>query len=501
MGPLSLVLQPHAWTSADLEFCVVRSVNQKTAYALILAGVLFLASTAATGWLVSNLINAQWWVSHTHQVIEKGRELMIAGIDVETGQRGYVCTQKELFLDPVKRSRIQFQNSPKQLFDLVSDDPAAQDIARKIQLLAIEKLAFVDQILQIAKTDPHKAADLIGTARGKVIMDKLRDQIEAMEDRQQQLLLERRASLQQLQWSVIGAVSIVTIFEVMTLGYVYLLNQKHSLAQEKIRRALEEENQRRRESEEALKIASDNLRRSNQDLQQFVYVASHDLQEPIRAIHGFTSILARKLEPLLTDETRKSMGQITSGAERMRTLIEGLLAYARVESRGEQFKSVDMDALINSIVQEDLKMRIEETGAQVTVEPLPVIQGDEGQLRMLFTNLISNALKYKRDEPPRVKVESVSGKHHNVISVQDNGIGFDQKHADRIFVMFQRLHSRNQYEGTGIGLALCKRVAERHGGTITAKSTPGQGSTFIVSFPKALTQSQSQESVTLTTEA
>jgi light-regulated signal transduction histidine kinase (bacteriophytochrome) len=332
-------------------------------------------------------------------------------------------------------------------------------------------------------------------------MDKLRDQVKAMEDRQQQLLLERRASLEQLQWSVIGAVSIVTIFEVMTLGYVYLLNQKHSLAQEKIRRALEEENQRRRESEEALKIASDNLRRSNQDLQQFVYVASHDLQEPIRAIHGFTSILARKLEPLLTDETRKSMGQITSGAERMRTLIEGLLAYARVESRGEQFKSVDMDALINSIVQEDLKMRIEETGAQVTVEPLPVIQGDEGQLRMLFTNLISNALKYKRDEPPRVKVESVSGKHHNVISVQDNGIGFDQKHADRIFVMFQRLHSRNQYEGTGIGLALCKRVAERHGGTITAKSTPGQGSTFIVSFPKALTQSQSQESVTLTTEA
>ena len=111
------------------------------------------------------------------------------------------------------------------------------------------------------------------------------------------------------------------------------------------------------------------------------------------------------------------------------------------------------------------------------------------------------AIVLHRDEPPRVKVESVSGKHHNVISVQDNGIGFDQKHADRIFVMFQRLHSRNQYEGTGIGLALCKRVAERHGGTITAKSTPGQGSTFIVSFPKALTQSQSQESVTLTTEA
>lgn len=480
---------------------MVRSVNQKTAYALTLAGALFLASTAATGWLVSNLINAQWWVSHTHQVIEKGREVMIAGVDVETGQRGYVCTQKNLFLEPLTKSRIQFLKSPRELHDLVADDPAAQDIAKKIQTLAVEKLAFVDQVLDIAKKSQKDAADLIGTARGKAIMDRLRDQVRIMEDRQQHLLEERRRSMEQLQWSVVGAVSIVTIFEVLTLGYVYLLNQKHSLVQEGIRKALEEENQRRRESEEALQVASDNLRRSNQDLQQFVYVASHDLQEPIRAIHGFTSILARKLEPVLTEETRKSMSQITSGAERMRTLIEGLLAYARVESRGEQFKSVDMNTLVNSIVQEDLKMRIEETGAQVTVEPLPVIQGDEGQLRMLFTNLISNALKYKREEAPRVKVEAASGKHHNVISVQDNGIGFDQKHADRIFVMFQRLHSRNQYEGTGIGLALCKRVAERHGGTITAKSMPGQGSTFTVSFPKALTQSQSQDRATLTTGA
>lgn len=226
----------------------------------------------------------------------------------------------------------------------------------------------------------------------------------------------------------------------------------------------------------------DELKRSNAELEQFAYIASHDLQEPLRMVSNYTQLLAEGYRGQLDEKADKYIHYAGDGARRMQQLICDLLSYSRIGSQGAPFAPVTVDEVVADVVQV-LQTKIDETGATITFSDLPVVIGDAGQLRQLFQNLLTNAIKFRSDAPPRITITSKSKKGSWIFSVQDNGIGMDMKHAERIFDMFQRLHERGKFEGSGIGLAITRRIVNRHGGEIWLESAPDKGSTFYFTLP------------------
>ena len=240
----------------------------------------------------------------------------------------------------------------------------------------------------------------------------------------------------------------------------------------------------RRRAADALESTLADLRRSNADLEQFAYVASHDLQEPLRMVSSFTQLLAQRYRGKLDADADDFIGFAVDGAGRMQTLIGDLLAYSRVGTGGRPPTATDSRAAVGAAL-ENLAVSIEETGALVTCEELPVVVVDETQLVMVFQNLIGNAIKFHRKgEPPRVHVSAGREGQAWAFRVRDNGIGIGPEYRTRLFTIFQRLHTRDEYPGSGIGLVSCKRVVERHGGRIGFESEPGAGSTFYFTLPE-----------------
>jgi light-regulated signal transduction histidine kinase (bacteriophytochrome) len=214
-------------------------------------------------------------------------------------------------------------------------------------------------------------------------------------------------------------------------------------------------------------------------------VASHDLQEPLRKVRTFTERITETEAENLSERGVDYLRRANAAAERMQTLIEDLLRFSRVSTRGGEFAPVDLDAVARDVL-DDLSELVGGTGARVEVGPLPTINGDATQMRQLMQNLISNALKFRREGvEPLVRVEAVAEGDWMTLTVTDNGIGFDPQYRTRIFRVFERLHGRGTYPGTGIGLALCRKIAERHGGTVVADGVPGQGATFTVTLQTA----------------
>ncbi len=240
----------------------------------------------------------------------------------------------------------------------------------------------------------------------------------------------------------------------------------------------------RKRAEEALQKYSEDLARSNADLQQFAYVASHDLQEPLRMVASFTQLLARRYRGKLDTDADEFIGFAVDGARRMQTLINDLLAYSRVGTRGKEFTETDCGALLEEVLTV-LQKAIEETAGAVTYDPLPTVWADPVQLGQLFQNLIGNSLKFHGPERPRIHVSAQEGGGEWRFAVHDNGIGIDPQYAERIFVIFQRLHSNADYPGTGIGLAIAKKIVERHRGKIWVESEPGKGATFYFTISTA----------------
>jgi PAS domain S-box-containing protein len=250
----------------------------------------------------------------------------------------------------------------------------------------------------------------------------------------------------------------------------------------------------RREAEEKLQAYARELQRSNRELQDFAYVASHDLQEPLRKIQAFGDRLSARAGGALDDQARDYLARMQAAAARMQALIQDLLAYSRVTTRPVPFVPVDLNQ-VAAEVEGDLQVRIAATEATVEVGPLPEVEGDAMQMRQLLLNLMGNAVKFHRPGvPPVVRVSGrVMGEGEAPVepgvsswaevTVKDEGAGFDEKYLDRIFAPFQRLHGRGEYEGTGMGLAICRRIAERHGGTLEARSQPGTGSAFTLRIP------------------
>ena len=244
----------------------------------------------------------------------------------------------------------------------------------------------------------------------------------------------------------------------------------------------------------ALAQRAEELDRSNEELEQFAYVASHDLQEPLRKIQGFANRLEASQADAFNEKGKDYLTRMTNAASRMQTLIEDLLLFARISSNGMAFRSVDLNKIAAEVI-EDLEGAIERTSARIEIGDLPTVDADPSQMRQLIQNLVSNAIKFQKSgEPPVVRIHEtnvVAGKNNFVgygdsvrFTVEDEGIGFEPQYADRIFGVFQRLHGKDEYPGTGVGLAVCLKIAKRHGGTITATGEPGHGARFDVSLLK-----------------
>jgi signal transduction histidine kinase len=248
---------------------------------------------------------------------------------------------------------------------------------------------------------------------------------------------------------------------------------------------LEEKNDELKRAEERLEESVTELEASNERLEQFAYAASHDLQEPLRMVTSYLQLLENRYGDELDEDGEEFIAFAVDGADRMRGMIDGLLEYSRVETQGDPFETVDMNAVLDDVLT-DLQFKIDETDSEITREDLPTVDGDERQLQQLFQNLLGNAIEYSGDEPPRIHVSAAREMAEWTISVRDEGVGIDADDTDRIFELFQRCHSTEEQAGSGIGLALCKRIVERHGGEIGVDSESGTGSTFFFTLPTAV---------------
>jgi signal transduction histidine kinase len=296
--------------------------------------------------------------------------------------------------------------------------------------------------------------------------------------------------IEKMQRTIIFGVVLIFV----ALYFVLFLIVRHA------DRILQRQELARQQVDEVLNRKAEELVRFNAELEQFVLIASHDLQEPLRKIESFGDRLKSNCVSDLSVQGQDYLERMQKATQRMRTLIQDLLTFSRVTTNSQSFLPVNLSEIVYEVIV-DLEAQVQQTGGRIEVGMLPTINAEPVQMYQLFQNLISNALKFHRpNEPPVVKVDSIllqpwqknSGQWgcelHQLgaccqITVTDNGIGFDEKYRERIFLAFQRLHSRSQYEGTGIGLAVCAKIVERHGGNITARSVLGQGSTFIVTLP------------------
>jgi signal transduction histidine kinase len=285
---------------------------------------------------------------------------------------------------------------------------------------------------------------------------------------------------------LVGALTIVIISRAMNRASERAVERQIELEREVGERVQAEEALRKAHDELEVRVQerTAELARSNAELQQFAYVASHDLQEPLRMVSNFTQLLADRYGAKLDNNAREFIAYAVEGATRMQTLVQDLLALSRVGTRGKDLTVVRLDEAVDRAVA-NLEFTIQENGALVSHDELPAVMADSLQMMQLFQNLIGNGIKFKGAEPPRVYISAVRNRKEWTFSVRDNGIGFEPQYAERIFAVFQRLHSRDEYEGNGIGLSICRKIVERHQGRIWAESKPGSGTTFYFTMPAA----------------
>ncbi len=345
-----------------------------------------------------------------------------------------------------------------------------------------ERLATINELIEIRKNGGMASAVAsLSRGTGRHRMDRIRADISVMKAEENRLLAIRTAELDS---STRRAKLFILMGEAW--GFAFLLMAGAIVRQEMGKRRRSEQEildlnadleRRVAERTEELASRSRDLERSNAELQQFAYVASHDLQEPLRTISSFTQLLAKRYRGQLDDKAREFIDFAVDGCKRMQTLINDLLTFSRVGKEPKPLQPVRCDDSLDRALK-NLRTAVLESGAQIERAGLPVVMADEVQLTQLFQNLIGNSIKFRGERSPCIHVSAEPRGRTWAIHIRDNGIGMPPEQSDRIFVIFQRLHARSEYPGTGIGLAVCKKIAERHGGTISVLPSPGGGSIF-----------------------
>ena len=439
-------------------------------------------------WSVVQNATERQWVNHTHLVLEKLDSLSANLIDAETGERGYVLTGQESYLEPYDGAANRVRENSKDLRELTADNPLQQGALDRLEPVIAARFAILQRGIEIRRQGGLAGgADFTAEGSGKREMDQARMEIAAMRQEEDHLLtqrslgVERTSSRTRVVIVTGNALAFLFLFLAGVVVQREMGRRKH--AEDKIRSLNADLERRVDERTGELAERMKDLARSNSELQQFAYVASHDLQEPLRMVASFTQLLGRRYREKLDDDARDFINYAVDGATRMQTLITDLLSYSRVGTQGKPLESTRCDEVLDRVLNNNLRLAIKESGVSITRDPLPTVLADPLQLGQLFQNLIANAIKFRSNDSPSVHISVERRGGDWEIAVRDNGIGISREHADRIFVIFQRLHTKTEYPGTGIGLAICKKIAERQGGRIWVEPTPGGGSTFRFTIP------------------
>ncbi|EWH10872.1 multi-sensor signal transduction histidine kinase [Catenovulum agarivorans DS-2] len=443
--------------------------------------------------ITNKLSKTQVSLYNTGEIISQLDKLHLLVLSAETGQRGYLLTENEQYLAPYQQALANLQQQIENIRTLESEIPQQPEKIDALLTLIGDKIEELITTVELAKKNKERTAlKMVMSGRGRNLYNEIKEHFDALLSMEvtyrdqlflQLLNIEKSATM---IFSVSAATSLLLLIGIMRLAYSLISQERKT--QEILRSQNEALKLNVEEKTKELAAYADELEQSNRELESFAFVASHDLQEPLRKIRAFGDRLATNYADKLDERGADFIQRMQKAATRMSNLITDLLEYSRVSSRGKPFKQVELEQVITAVL-DDLEIPIEETNATINFAQLPVIEADESQMGQLFQNLISNALKFrKQDKPPVVNIQysesqSSDGKIH-IVTITDNGIGFAQEFADKIFTPFQRLHAKSAYAGTGIGLAVCRRIVERHGGTITATSTAGEGSTFTIELPE-----------------
>jgi signal transduction histidine kinase len=442
-------------------------------------------------------------------------------VDQETGIRGHALTGDPRFLEPYERGRDTADDAASRLEELLGDGPLAGDVRTVDELTAAWRVEFAEPSIEATRQGTGIAATDEFQTGGRQRFDAVRAAIDDVDDalsseRAEQIddldTAARRATiamaLQALGLVLSGVLIVVALNRVVIGPIRHLGRDARRVAEGDLvhpvrgegspdlvdlghdvdgmrTRILDEVRQLNAASADLARQADD-LARSNADLEQFAYVASHDLQEPLRKVSSFCQLLQKRYSDQLDARANEYIHYAVDGAKRMQDLINDLLSFSRVGRSSDMFEVVDLNEVTSDVV-EVLAPSIDDAHATIEVGDLPTVPGDRRLLAATLQNLVSNALKFRGEEPPCVEITAslapgLAGDEW-VLSVSDNGIGIEPDYADQIFVIFKRLHSKTEYAGTGIGLALAKKIVEFHGGRIWLADTPGPGSTFRLALP------------------
>ena len=507
-----------------------QAANKSLLLGFLLVIVAIVANTALTYVNLRRLHNNGQAVEHQHQVLEELRLLLTLLVDAETGQRGFLITEDAKFLAPYESATLALDDKLAAMKKLLSADAGRRKAFEELDAAIDERMEFLRDSLEIQKTQGRDAVrTTILQGNGKRAMDQVRDLIKQMEGRER-TVLNLRIQESRTSFYLALATGLATAILGLTLAVAsYWLVGRDIEKREQLSEALQKSKERLEErvqartmeieaSNKALReevtvrtkaeltamTAAQELQRSNRELEQFASVASHDLQEPLRKIQAFGDRLQSHCGEQLGEKGVDFLQRILASAGRMRRLIDDLLVFSRVSSKAQPFSAVDLNEIVEEVAG-DLETRLQDAGGKLEIAKLPHIEADPAQMRQLFMNLLGNALKfYRPGVAPIVRVTA-----HNItangnangngfnggssgdaktpvqceITIEDNGIGFEQEYADRIFELFQRLHGRDEYQGTGMGLAICRKIVERHAGSISAFGRPGEGSRFVFRLP------------------
>jgi signal transduction histidine kinase len=424
-------------------------------------------------------------------------ELFFAVQDAETGQRGYLLTGEPLYLAPFEKAKQRIGGKLVELKAMAQSNPVqrkgVEDLASTVAL----KMSELEETIRL-KRESSLAAALaeVHTNRGQGYMDRIRSLVSQLRQQQTQALAWRVESTRrsQRQLELVLAIGVGTAFLLLFLSYRFLVlysreRDQVELTIRNLNSALEARVKERTAELETqtkeLEKRSAELARSNADLVQFAYVASHDLQEPLRMVGSYVGLLARRYRGRLDENADQYMQFAIDGANRMQALIQDLLAYSQAGTQALKKAPVPFSRVLE-VVTNNLSIAIKESSATIRANSLPVVLGDESKLVLVLQNLVANAIKFhKPGMAPEINVTAHRRSDEWVLEVSDNGIGFDPKYSERIFQVFQRLHGVGKYPGNGIGLAISRRIVEHHGGRLWAESEPGKGATFFFTLPVA----------------
>lgn len=491
-------------------------------------GVMLLVLLTLLGfaiWSFRRLSEANDWKVHTYKVLLESQSLEQSLFSIDNAVRGYIVSGEQQNLSDLEEGKSDFRAHLTALQTLVSDNPSQGVRLQEVYDHKERYLQIVGPVIDNRLPSDTSEQAVIKSSRTvkarRAELASVRQTMTAFEDTEDVLLKQRVQTYKQWQlWSEVtlwvgSAFSILLTLFLSSLGvravresasaYSRLRESNNQLEFSNTQLALakdglEVEVAQRRTAEERLSRAVNELKRSNTELEQFAYVASHDLQEPLRAVAGCVQVLKRRYEGKLDDRADQFIGHAVDGAQRMQNLIQDLLAYSRVGTKGKPFSEVSLDKIMDNVML-SLTTVIKESAAHIERVPLPTVYGDAGQLEQVLQNLISNAIKFRGEAPPQVKINCVRVEdkdrgHGWTISVADQGPGIEAQYFERIFVMFQRLHTRTEYAGTGIGLAIVKKIIERHSGRIWVESEVGQGTTFSFWIPQHATDpSQADDTI------